>query len=149
MITVNNWEKYQTNNTQDNNQITNEQQTNNNQITTTSYRDSYKKNEKNIKNEEEVLLYGEYKNVSLSKEHYGKLLSMCASEKLLNELVNSFSVNIEVGKERPYIAELPNAHYERLKAYYNYRKKNPDKFSIESKEDVWEKLAEKYKDLKV
>jgi hypothetical protein len=94
-------------------------------------------------------IFGEYGNVSLTKEQYGKLLGMCASEKLLNELINSFSVNIEVGKERPYIADLPNAHYERLKSYYNYRKKNPDKFSIESKEDVWEKLAEKYKDLKV
>jgi hypothetical protein len=71
------------------------------------------------------------------------------SNELLNELLNSLSRNIEVGKERPYIADLPNAHYERLKSYYNYRKKNPDKFSIESKEDVWEKLAEKYKDLKV
>lgn len=94
-------------------------------------------------------LYGEYQNVNLSKEHYGKLLSMCASEKLLNELVNSFSIAIEVGKERPYTAELPNAHYERLKSYYNYRKRNPDKFSSTNKEDVWDKLAAKYKDLKV
>lgn len=77
-------------------------------------------------------LYGEYQNVYLSKDQYGKLLSMCASEKLLNELIESFSVNIEVGKERPYSAELPNAHYERLKSYYNYRKKNPDSF-IETK----------------
>lgn len=73
-------------------------------------------------------LYGEYNNVCLSKKHYDKLLGICLSEKLLNELINSFSVNIEVGKERPYIAELPNAHYERLKAYYNFRVKNPEKF---------------------
>ena len=73
-------------------------------------------------------LYGEYLNVNLSKEQYGKLLAMCASQKMLNELINSFSVNIEVGKERPYTAELPNAHYERLKSYYNYRRKNPDSF---------------------
>ena len=94
-------------------------------------------------------LYGEYLNVYLTNQQHSKLLTMCASSKLLNELINSFSVNIETGKEKPYINELPNAHYERLKSYYNYRKKNPDKFSIESKEDVWEKLAEKYKDLKV
>ena len=77
-------------------------------------------------------LYGEYSNVYLSKEHYGKLLSMCASEKLLNELIDSFSVQIEVGKERPYTAELENAHYERLRSYYNYRKKHPEKFREES-----------------
>ena len=77
-------------------------------------------------------LYGEYSNVHLSKEQYGKLLGICASEELLNELINSFSVNIEVGKERPYTAELENAHYERLRSYYNYRKKHPEKFREES-----------------
>jgi hypothetical protein len=56
---------------------------------------------------------------------------MCASEKLLNELIDSFSINIEVGKERPYQAELPNAHFERVKSYYNWRKKNPEKFAKE------------------
>lgn len=77
-------------------------------------------------------LYGEYNNVCLTKEQYGKLLSLCLSEKLLNELLNSFSVNIEVGKERPYKAELPNAHYERLKSYLNFRKKYPEKFGEET-----------------
>ena len=90
-------------------------------------------------------LYGEYLNVYLDKEQYEKLLAMCASEKMLNELINSFSVNIEVGKERPYTADLPNAHYERLKSYYNYRKKNPNKFiTEEKKQDVWDRLAKKY-----
>ena len=91
-------------------------------------------------------LYGEYLNVCLTKEQHGKLLAMCASEKLLNELINSFSVNIEVGKERPYIAELPNAHFERLKSYYNYRKKNPDKFATKSKQDIWEEMAKEYEE---
>lgn len=91
-------------------------------------------------------LYGEYKNVSLSKEQYGKLLGICASEKLLNELVNSFSIQIEVGKERPYTAELPNAHYERLKSYYNYRKRHPEKFREETTNNdaVWERLRQKW-----
>ena len=84
-------------------------------------------------NTESQKLYGEYNNVCLTEEQYNKLLGVCASDKLLNELINSFSVNIEVGKERPYKAELPNAHYERLKAYYSYRKKNPDKFVEEQK----------------
>lgn len=95
---------------------------------------------------EDFLHYGEYLNVCLTKEQYGKLLAMCASEKLLNELINSFSVNIEVGKERPYIAELPNAHFERLKSYYNYRKKNPDKFAAKSKQDIWEEIVEEYEE---
>lgn len=81
---------------------------------------------------EQIILGDEYQNVCLTKEQYGKLLSLCASEKLLNELVNSFSVNIEVGKERPYKADTPNAHYERLKAYYKNRMMYPDKYRVQS-----------------
>lgn len=105
--------------------------------------------EEKDKEKDKEKLYGEYSNVYLDNNKYQKLLGMCASEKLLNELIDSFSVQIEIGKERPYTAELPNAHYERLKSYYNYRKRNPDKFTTTSKQDVWDKLAEKYKDLKV
>ena len=87
------------------------------------------------KEEDNLKLYGkDYQNVCLSKTQYGKLLAMCASEKLLNELIDSFSEKIEVGKERPYTAELPNAHYERLKSFYNYRKRNPEKFITDGKD---------------
>jgi hypothetical protein len=79
-------------------------------------------------NDDILKIYGDYQNVCLTKRQYEKLLSMCASEKLLNELINSFSSKIEVGKERPYTAELPNAHFERLRSYYNYRRRNPEKF---------------------
>jgi hypothetical protein len=93
-------------------------------------------------------LYGEYSNVYLEQKHHQSLLALCLSEKLLNELINSFSSNIEVGKERPYQADLPNAHFERLKSYYNYRKKNPNKFINDtSKQDVWDRLAEKIGDI--
>ncbi len=92
-----------------------------------------KEKDKDKDKEKEIKLYGEYRNVCLDIEQYGKLLSMCVSEKLLNELINSFSVNIEVGKERPYNADLPNAHFERLKSYYNWRKRNPEKFAKECK----------------
>lgn len=81
--------------------------------------------------EKEIKLYGEYLNVCLDKQQYGKLLAICASDKLLNELIDSFSIAIEVGKERPYNADLPNAHFERIKSYYNWRKKNPEKFAKE------------------
>ena len=104
--------------------------------------------EKEQEKEKESKLYGTYLNVSLDENQYQSLLALCLSDKLLNELINSFSVNIEVGKERPYTADLPNAHFERLKSYYNYRKKNPNKFiTEEKKQDVWDRLAEKYKDI--
>lgn len=45
VITVNNWDCYQANNTQDNKQSTNNQQTNNKQITTTKEREEYKERE--------------------------------------------------------------------------------------------------------
>ena len=90
-----------------------------------------KEQEQEKEKEIDTKLYGEYLNVSLNKEQYGKLLAMCASEKLLNELIDSFSIKIEVGKERPYTADLPNAHFERIKSYYNWRKKNPEKFAKE------------------
>lgn len=84
--------------------------------------------EKKEKENPPVEFFGKYSNVGLSQKQYLKLAGVCASSKLLDELVNSFSVNIEVGKERPYTEDLPNAHYERLKSYYNFRKKNPDRF---------------------
>ena len=108
--------------------------------------EQYKEKEK--EKEKERKLFGTYLNVSLDIEQYQSLLALCLSEKLLNELINSFSCNIEVGKERPYQADLPNAHFERLKSYYNYRKKNPNKFtSEEAKQDVWDRLAEKIGDI--
>lgn len=86
--------------------------------------------EKEEEKEEEITqnLFGEYQNVCLSEEQHSQLLAMCMSNELLNELLNSLSRNIEVGKERPYIADLPNAHYERLKSYYNFRRRNPQRF---------------------
>lgn len=86
-----------------------------------------------LESEKKFNFYGEYTNVFLEQKQYDKLLTMCLSESLLNELINSFSINIEVGKERPYTADLPNAHFERLKSYYNYRKKYPQKFNDEIK----------------
>ena len=100
-----------------------------------------KEQEEEKEKDDNQSLYGEYNNVCLSNEHYEKLLSMCMDKDLLNELINSFSVNIEVGKERPYKADLPNAHYERLKAYYSYRKKYPAKFR-EIQEDSWHSVIE-------
>lgn len=85
--------------------------------------DTYINDKENLKN------YGEYLNVTLTSEQYGTLLAMCASQKLLDQIINNFSESIEIGKEQPYKAELPNAHFLRLKQYYKYRQQNPDKFN--------------------
>lgn len=90
------------------------------------------KEQEQYKEKEKEKLYGEYQNVFLTESKYKALESICISDKLLNELIDSLSRAIETGKEQPYKAELPNAHYERLKSYYNYRKKNPDKFRDET-----------------
>jgi hypothetical protein len=73
-------------------------------------------------------LYGEYNNVHLSEEQHSKLLGICLDSGLLNEIINDLSKSIETGKEEPYRADFPNAHFVRLKAYYDYRRKYPDRF---------------------
>ncbi len=76
----------------------------------------------------EVEFFGdEYQNVGLTDKQRRKLLGICASEKLLNELINALSRNIETGKEQPFNADLPNAHYERLKSYHKQRIRYPDR----------------------
>ena len=46
----------------------------------------------------------------------------------MQEIIDTLSVKIETGKENKYSEDLPNAHYERVKAYFNYILKNPKKF---------------------
>lgn len=53
IISINNWEEYQEDNTQSNKQITSEQQTNNKQITTTKNVKNDKNDKNNIKQEKE------------------------------------------------------------------------------------------------
>lgn len=88
------------------------------------------------KNDEKQKLYGKYQNVLLNAEQYNRLLGICASQKLLDELVDSLSENIEQGKEQPYRADFPNAHFIRLQKYRNYRLKNPDKFNKKTESHV-------------
>lgn len=73
-------------------------------------------------------LYGEYNNVCLTDEQHSKLLGICASSKLLDEIINDLSKNIGRGKVEPYSAKYPDAHFIQLKAYYDYRRKYPEKF---------------------
>lgn len=76
-------------------------------------------------------LYGEYNNVCLTGEQYSKLLGICASQKLLDSLIDDLSKNIGRGKVEPYSAKYPDAHFIQLRAYYDYRRKYPDKFKEE------------------
>lgn len=73
--------------------------------------------------------YGEYCNVGLTPEQYAKLLSYTLSEKAVKQLIEALGTAIEIGKEERFSADLPNLHFERLRAYWDYRRKNPQKFS--------------------
>lgn len=73
-------------------------------------------------------LYGKYNNVCLTAEQYNRLLALCVSQKLLDELVDNLSENIEAGKEQPFRADFPNAHSIRLEKYREYRMKYPERF---------------------
>jgi hypothetical protein len=78
-------------------------------------------------------IYGEYNNVCLTAEQYNRLLAKCASQKLLDELIDSLSANIETGKEQPFRADFPNAHSIRLEKYFEFRKKHPERFNSKLK----------------
>lgn len=77
---------------------------------------------------EDMKIYGKYHNVCMSVEQYNKLLGICASQKLLDELVNNLSENIKQGTEHSFRSDYPNTHFVRLQKYRKYRLDNPDKF---------------------
>lgn len=136
IIIINNWDYYQEDNKQINNQITNNQQTINKQSTTTKEREESKEVEEVVGEnfsqqqlqQENQKIYGIYQNVCLTESQYKKLLGVCMSAKLLNELIDDLSKKIGYGAEKPYKAELPEAHFIRLMAYYEQRRKHPEKF---------------------
>lgn len=73
--------------------------------------------------------YGsEFRNVHLTDKEYQKLLAFTLSEKALSQLIEDLSKRIAEGKEKNWSKDTPNIHYARLKAYWDYRRKNPDKF---------------------
>jgi predicted phage replisome organizer len=84
-------------------------------------------------------LYGEFGNVCLSNSNYQKLLGITLSEKLLNQLIEDFSCAIAEGKEEDYRADKPDAHFVRLRKYYDWRKTHPrnDSSTTQGKIDNW------------
>lgn len=137
MITVKNWELYQVNDKQVDKQS--DRRVDSPAVTqmTTNKNDKEYKNIRNKEEEEEeesaneILKnwYGsEYMNVHLTDKEYQKLLALTMSEKALNLLIEDLSQKIAEGKEKNWSQETPNIHYARLKAYWDFRRKNPDKF---------------------
>ena len=110
-----------------NKQITSFQQTNNKRLTTIEEvkkeRNTSTTTTCNVENFQKI--YGKYNNVCLTAEQYNRLLAKCASQKLLDELIDSLSAKVETGKEQPYKADFPNAHYVRLEKYFEWRRKHP------------------------
>ena len=100
--------------------------------------------------DEKQKLYGPYGNVCLYERQYKLLLTTCASQKLLDELIEAFSEKIEEGKEERYKADLPNAHYIRLLKYLKQRRMYPDKFrsATESKSRAAEATDKWYEEMK-
>ena len=94
--------------------------------------------------EKEYSVYGKYLNVCLGAEQYNHLLGICASQKLLDELIDSLSEKIEEGKEKPFMADYPNAHYIRIQKYREFRLKYPDKFRTEQKKSAVAETTDKW-----
>lgn len=161
IITIKNWTQFQINNKPNNKQATSEQQ----QL----------KNEKNDKNynlvikEEEVEedrenqnfdfsknWYGEYQNVHLDDEQFGKLKSLILNDKFLNEIIEALSENIAAKRKNAplYDEQRPWMHYVILKKYWRYRKLNPNKFTSDKSvklsamedEDEMDKMLEKIRE---
>lgn len=80
----------------------------------------------NEKQYDDFSFYGEYSNVGLTKIQYNKLLTLIMNNKILNELIDNLCRNIEIGKETRFSYDLPNKHFEILKNYWNWRRKNPN-----------------------
>lgn len=136
IISIKNWELYQLEGKQMGSQLGKQVGSPVGSQRATNKNDKEYKNIRNKEEEEEESAaeilknwYGsEYRNVHLTDKEYQKLLGITLSEKALNLLIEDLSQKIAEGKEKNWSQETPNIHYARLKAYWNYRRKNPDKF---------------------
>jgi len=85
-LTINNYDKYQSDNKPDNKRITNKEQTDNKQITTTN------KVKKDKKDKKDKNIYGIFENILLSDEEYQKLLKIYIYEDVLEIAFEKLSV---------------------------------------------------------
>ena len=154
IITVKNYNIYQTYDKQNDKQTTNERQTNDKQTTTDNNElimnnneliscSNKQKNKIDISdlNEERIKnlsnFYGEYKNVFLNQKNYDSLKAMTLNEKLLKELINNLSENIEQGKEKTFDETRPNMHFIRLKKYWQYKQNKSVEKQEQQEEEVY------------
>ena len=117
IITVNNWNKWQANDTPPDKQTTclcynkNERRE----------EESVNRTINNVVNITSSLYkgYGSYSNVYLSPRQRGALLTLMGSEKLLATLIDELSENIASKSEQVFDETYPNMHYIRLIRYFN------------------------------
>ncbi len=134
IITINNWDKWQS------------------KRHAKSRFDDNRQEIKEIKNNEEVVeeaqeknlqcnsslslneWFGEYQNVHLTQTQYGQLLSMIANKAFLDEIINDLSSNI--ARKQPkapiYDDKYPHMHFVIIKKYWKYRQTHPSKFLTSS-----------------
>lgn len=159
IITVNNYNLYQDND-QQNNQVTTKQRPSSDQAATIDNNNKKNKNNKNINttttyinenlknsdisdlNEERIKdldnYYGEYKNVHLNPVQLDALKTLILNDKILNQIINNLSENIETGKEKLYDEKTPAMHYIRLKKYWQYlQNKQEEKNKKVEEEEVY------------
>lgn len=96
---------------------------------------------------DDIKCYGEHLNVTLVKGDYEKLLAITQSKELLNEVINDLGTAIREGKEKPYNADLPYAHYERIRKYINYRKTHTNNVTQIGYKSATQRKADKLKEL--
>lgn len=85
--------------------------------------------------------HGELKNVYLTDAHINKLECLIMNKSRLSEYIESLSKKIATGDEKKFNDGLPDAHFVRIEAYHNYRKKHPNKFKeAKSKKSMIDEL---------
>ena len=97
--------------------------------------------------------HGFYKNVHLTSNQYGRLLSEIANKQALDGIIEELSSNIAQKKEKspPYDENFPDMHFATLKAYWRFRKLNgfsrPPTNTDKAKalKDELDKLAQEYR----
>jgi hypothetical protein len=149
MITVNNWIEYQPNDTQNDTQMTHEMSRERHANDTQN--DNRQEIEKYSSSSTEEFLknfkaYGsEYKNVMIDNDKYNLLTAqLLIPTNILDELIEGLSSAIEKGKQPRFLIENPHAHYEILKSFWKFRRKNPKKFDTNNNKEVEHGKNEQY-----
>lgn len=88
--------------------------------------------------------FGEYKNVGLTEKQHQKLINLTQSSKAVEKIIEELGIAIETGSEKAFSYDFPNAHYERLKAFWNWRKKHPEKVLSPPENDTRPVLTREY-----